>query len=404
MDKITRRAAIGAAMMTAASYRRVMGANSRPRAGIIGLGARGGHAHVPAALELPVDISAVCDVDKPKFDNALSLIHAKGAPPPATYTDYRKILDRGDIDVVFIATPEHWHAIMAVDACKAGKDVYVEKPLAHTPEECMAIVAAARQYNRVVQVGLQQRSMKVYFDALNMLRSGAIGKVEQCETAWGYSGSVMHPPEPATAPPDGFDWDAFQGPAPRHAYQASRQKGWHGYWDYGTGPISDVGVHVMDVARWFLDLDMPQLVQMVALPAPAPEQVPYVVDGIWKYDGALVTYSSRKEDMTDLFWAQEGTLFVNRAVIRTEKFGARNRPGEKKEFKVDDPGFESVKIPNVRNAIVHIQNFLECVQSRKTPNAPPEVGAKSTIACLLGARSIRTGHPCMWDGAAVKDL
>lgn len=402
---VLRRAAV-AASWSAASTHRVLGANDRLRTALIGCGTRGFNALLPASLELKNPFVAVCDVYKPNLDRALSLLHSRGGVDAANYGDYRKILERADIDAVFIATPEHWHAQMAIDACKAGKDVFVEKPLAHTVEECMAIVDAASKYNRIVQVGLQQRSMKIFHEAMAMIKDGLIGRVDRCETAWGFGGGGIRPVDPVTAAPDGLDWEGFQGPAPRRHYQASRQKGWHGYWDYGHGPITDVGVHVMDTARWLLGLGNPLscFASAHTTPEHPPEHVPYVVDGVWRYGQALVTYSSRNEDMTDRFWGERGWLFVNRTFLRTGMFGKRGQPPELKELRIVDPGYESVKIPNVVHTSVHVKNFLDAVRSRSQPSAPPAEAAVSTIACLLGARSMRTGKAYDWDGAKVREL
>jgi predicted dehydrogenase len=270
----------------------------------------------------------------------------------------------------------------------------------------MAIVEAARKYKRIVQVGLQQRSMKIFHDALAMLRDGVIGPVYRCETAWGFGFSPAPAADPVTSPPDGLDWEAFQGPAPRRPYQASRQKGWHGYWDYGHGPITDVGVHVMDVARWFLDAGNPQCCFATAYTPPGllPEHVPSTVEGVWKYGPAVVSYSSRNEDMTDRFWGGKGWLFVNRRYIRTAMYGRRGEMPEVKEVQIADPGYEPVKIPNVVHTTVHVKNFLDAVRERKQPSAPPEEGAASTIACLLAARSLRTGKAYAWDGAKATEL
>jgi predicted dehydrogenase len=402
----TRRALLRVAgAFTAASHRRVLGANDRPRLALIGCGTRGFNALLPATLELKNPFVAVCDVFKPNLDRTLTVLHSRGGVSAAHTGDYRRIVERSDIDVVFIATPEHWHAQMAIDACKAGKDVYVEKPLAHTVEECMAIVEAARKYMRVVQVGLQQRSMKIFHDALAMLKDGVVGEVNRCETAWGFGGRAQ-PSDPIAPPPDGLDWEMFQGPAPRHPYRTSRQKGWHGYWDYGHGLITDVGVHVHDVARWFLGLGNPLSAFASALTPPdyRPELVPNVVEGVWRYAGGLVTYSSRNEDMSVRFWGEKGWLFVNRTAIRTAMFGRRSDLPVVKEQRIVDPGFEHIKIPNVVHTTVHVKNFLDAVLTRTQPSAPPEVGAASTIACLLGGRSLRTGKAYSWDGQRVKEL
>jgi predicted dehydrogenase len=180
--------------------------------------------------------------------------------------------------------------------------------------------------------------------------------------------------------------------------------GWRLCWEYGYGPMTDFGVHLMDVARWFLDLDRPLSAYGVGQKAASPDVVPSIVEGLWKFDCALVTYSSRSEDITNRFWGDRGWLFVNRTFIRAALFSKRGQPPETKEIRVVDPGYESIKIANIANCAVHIKNFLDCVRSRQKPNCDPEIGAKSTIPCLLAAESVRTGKVYAWDGRNVKEL
>jgi predicted dehydrogenase len=385
----------------------VLGANDRVRAALIGCGNRGSGGLLPGALALGVQVAAVCDIYKPHLDRALTVIHSQGGAKPDTYTEYRKVLDRKDIDAVIIATPDHWHAPIAVAACEAGKDVYVEKPLANSIEDCLKIVAAAERTKRIVQVGLQQRSMKIYHDALAMIKDGAIGPVERCSMAWGSSHSETGAPDPVGPPPDGFDWETFQGSAPRRPYRLSRQNSWRNYWEYGSGTVTDFGVHLLDVARWFLALDMAKSCYAAGYSTPgrSPEKIPNAVEAVWKFDGTLVTYSSRHSDMDNTFWGARGTLFVNRGFIRTTMFPERGKRSETKELKVIDPGFESsrLSIPNIGNA-AHVRNFLDCVRSRKKPNADVETAFRSTLPCLLAAQAMRTGRACRWDGNAVREI
>ena len=398
---LSRRGLLGAAPALA------LGANDKIRAALIGCGNRGSGAHAPSALALGVQLAAVCDIDKPHLDRVLTLIHTQGGMKPDTYSDYRRILDRKDIDAVFIATPDHWHAPMAVAACEAGKDVYVEKPLANSIEDCLKIVAAAERYKRVVQVGLQQRSMKIYHEALAMIRDGAIGPVERCSMAWGSGRGGAGAPDPVGPPPDGFDWEAFQGSAPRRPYRPSRQNSWRNYWEYGSGTITDFGVHLLDVARWFLALDMAKSCYAAGYSTPgrSPEKIPDAVEGLWKFDGALVTYSSRHSDMDNTFCGARGTLFVNRTNLRTTLFAERGKRSETKDFKVVEPGFESSsQSPHNIGNIVHVRNFLECMQSRKKPNADTETAFRSTLPCLLAAQAMRTGKACRWEGNAVREI
>lgn len=404
---IDRRQALLAAGLTAASYDRILGANDRVRAGYVGLGNRGHNALLPASMDLRIDIAAVCDVFAPQIDRALTLIHKESGAKPASYTDYHDVFERDDIDVVFLAVPEHWHAKMTIEACEAGKDVYVEKPLAHTVEECLAIVEAVKRTGRVVQVGLQQRSMKIYRDALAQVKQGVIGNVDRCEMAWGSGGGSARPAGPVSDPPDGLDWEAWQGPAPHHPYRESRHRGWHGWWDYGHGQITDLGVHVMDVARWFMGIGAPLSCYAAGYHTAGydvKERVPNVVEALWKADRALVTYSNRLNDMLNRFWGTGGWISVNREYIHTAVIEDRRKPPVITEAEVIEPGYEKTKLRKfVVDTAVHIRNFLDCVRTREEPSANVEESAQSTIACLLAGRAVRTGRPYTWDGRRVVD-
>lgn len=388
--------------LTAASYGRVLGANDRIRTAFVGLGNRGHNALIPAALHLDLDIAAVCDIFAPHLDRALTLINAESGARPDSYADYRLILDRDDIDAVFIAVPEHWHARMVIAACEAKKDVYVEKPLAHTVEECLAIPETAREHERVVQVGLQQRSMKIYRDALEKLNSGVIGPVERCEMVWGSGSASSVPPGPVSEPPDSLDWEAWQGPAPHHPYREARHRRWHRWWDYGHGQLSDLGVHLMDVARWFMGVGAPLTCYAAGYHSDGfdiEERVPNVIDAVWQADGALITYSNKLHDMMNRFWGSGGSLFVNREIIRTTLVDERRRVVDVKEEEVREPGYEDTTVRKfVVDTVVHIQNFVDCIRTREKPNAGPEESAQSTIACLLAARAMRERRLYTWNG------
>jgi len=185
-----------------------------------------------------------------------------GAPPGKTvgYGDFRKLLDRKDIDVVVVATPEHWHGIPMIMACEAGKDVYAEKPISHTVYEGRKMVEAANKHNRVVTCGTQQRSGEHYQKVVEMIRGGRIGKVTFVE-AWLHGGGFTREnrkqtPPPDSDPPPGFDWDFWLGPAPYHHYNRSR-RGFTGFWETGGGETTNWGPHLMDVVHWAMQVDAP---------------------------------------------------------------------------------------------------------------------------------------------------
>jgi predicted dehydrogenase len=278
-----------------------------------------------------------------------------------------------------------------VAACAAGKDVYVEKPLANSIEDCLAIVDAEKKHQRIVQVGVQQRSMQIYFQALEMIRDGKIGPVKRCSMVWSADGKGRRQPEAEGNPPDGLDWEMFQGPAARRPYRPSRQHNWRFYWEYGAGSITDLGVHLFDVTRWFMDLDLPQISFGAGYQSSmeGPEQVPDIIDLTWRFDRFLASFSGQRGEMANIFCGELGFLSVNRSVLRVNLFPA---PGNPPRQAIEVKGMEA-------GAAVgpHMRNFLDCVRSRRKPNADAEIGCKSTIPCLLAAMSVRSGKTYRFD-------
>jgi predicted dehydrogenase len=295
---------------------------------------------------------------------------------------------------------------IAVDACRAGKDVFVEKPVSNRIDECLLLADTVRQTSRILQVGLQQRSMKIYRDALAMIEEGLIGKVQRAVMTWG-SNSILQARsgDEVTTPPEGFDWEMFQGHAPRRPYRPSRQRNWRAYPEYGMGSLTDFGVHVMDVTRWFLKAGPPLASAGVGMRSAARtrEQVVDIAEMSWKFDGFVATYALR-DDMWNHFYGERGIVSVNRSLLRSTLFGSRNAKPEVKEARVIDPGFENLTPrPNAGDA-VHVRNFLDCVRSRQKPNADAESAGQSTIVCLLAAQSIETGKTYRWDGKKATEL
>ena len=225
-----------------------IGANNRVRIAVIGSGTRGAMVGGFFLQHPDAQIVAACDVSKTRLDPTLErFTKAQPAVKIEAYEDYRRILDRQDVDAVLVATPDHWHAAMVVDACAAGKDVYVEKPLSNTIERAWTAVEAARKHNRIVQMGVQQRQGEAFKEAAEIVQQGTLGKVSH--VALQFPGGYGQPPEPTTAPPTGLNWEMFQGPAPRHPFKPSRLR-WRAFYDYGGGLVTDWGVHLVDVAHW----------------------------------------------------------------------------------------------------------------------------------------------------------
>jgi predicted dehydrogenase len=407
MDKQSRRVLLkgSAAAMTAFSTpRSLLGANDRIVFGVIGCGGRG--RHIMAALKTHSNcaIAAVCDVYKPNLQKAES---AAGSGVES-YGDYRRILDRKDIDAVVIATPDHWHGPITVQACGAGKDVYVEKPLASNIEDGQKMVEAARKYRRVVQVGLQQRSMTHYQEACKLVQGGLLGPITHAFfTAQAYP---IIPAEPPQSPPPDLDWEMFQGPAPRRPYTPTRQRSWRTYWEYSGGLTTDWGVHMTDVVHWYLGVDAPRKAAAVAaiLKRPPDDRVPDTISAAWTYDKFIMSFSnwtpasSEDEEFGNYFWSERGLLFVNRS-------GYWARPTFPRRHEPQAPAFESVRVvapddyPSISTSLrIHVGNLLECIASRQKPSSDVEIGFHSTLPTLLAVLSMRQGKIFVWDGKAAR--
>ncbi len=383
----------GAAAATVLSYRRILGAADTVNAALIGCGGRGMGALFPGAVLQPeIRFVAAADVFQSNLDKGLSQMAAQGFHATG-YGDFRRVLERRDVDVVFVATPDHWHAPITVAACQAGKDVYVEKPLANNLADCLTVVDAAAKYRRIVQVGLQQRSMKIFQEGLRLLKEGAIGRVRRGVIDWGGEGGGGRGGQERTTVPEGLDWEMFQGPAPRRPYVSSRQTNWRSYWDYGSGSITDLAVHMLDVFHWFIGADTPGLIfgAGYSMPGRSPERVPEYFDLIWRYDQQLLTYSSHNVDQWGIyFWGDTGVLHVNRSVVRVRPLGkAGATPVELKDT-----------YTTKESEGPHIRNFLDCVRSRQKPNCDAETGYRSTAPGLIAALSVRTGKSYRWDGVS----
>lgn len=379
--------------------RTVLGANDRISIGMIGAGRRANVLHATGfSQHADCAITAVCD----PFRTNLAALAAKLGKVD-TYGDYRRILDRKDIDAVVIAAPDHWHAPMTIDAIAAGKDIYLEKPVSNAIEPALRAVAAVGKSDRVVQVGLMQRHITHFIECAKMIRDGAIGQVTQTMLFW--EGFYTSAPEPAQAPPADLDWNMFQGPAEHRAYKPSRQKTWRSYYDYGGGLITDQGVHVADVVHWYLNPEPPRLAagaaQYAAVACPEKDQVPDQFSVSWKYDKFVMSFTNSAMPASDYsaqgtcFYGTEGVLLVNRA-------GYQLRP-VKKNGGVERKSF-AVKNSTTQGTLAHTRDFLDCVKSRRKPLVDIQTGFESTLPLLLAVLAVRQGKAISWDGKAAKGV
>jgi predicted dehydrogenase len=407
---------------TALAANRVPGANERIRLGFIGLGNRGDQVLDAFLGHRDALVTAVCDIHQPYLDFAAH----KAGTRPRQFRDYRRLLDQGDVDAVVICTPDHWHALQTIHACQAGKDVYVEKPLSLCVAEGRRMVEAARRHRRVTQVGLFRRSSDFVREACEFVRGGGIGKVTvarafHIQNEW--PRGIGDPPD--GRPPEGFDWDAWLGPAPRRPYNRNRAfYRFRWFYDSSGGQLTNFGVHYLDVIHWALGQDAPRAVTAMGGKYALEDnrEVPDTLEVIWQYPGdTLVTFSQfnataapaglRGGDVE--FRGALGTLYLQGSgyevvpdSLTAHEFPARTPLDRNLERDYRTGSRPRIRPRQARGAgptaatAAHARNFLDCVRSRRRCNSDIESGHRSTTAALVGNVAHRTRTYLEWDGRA----
>ena len=378
---------------------------------VVGCGGRGTTVNALFRRHADCEFVAACDVRRSRLDTLLKKLPGK----VDGYGDYRRILDRKDIDALLVATPDHWHSPITVAACEAGKDVYVEKPLTNTIEAGQKMVRAAREHKRVVQMGTQQRSNAHFQEAGKLVQDGYIGKVSQCVVC--QSGAYGRPIRPAEDPPADLDWEMFQGAAPRRPYSPSRL-GWRAFYAYGGGLVTDWGVHHTDIVMMYMKSDSKEPLltsasaQYVSYP-PDLEQVPDAFSCSWQYGDFVMSFTnvvlpgSEVNGQGNWFFGSRGVLHVNRSgyevypsPVRANVRGGPQMP----------PPIEARKIAvaedyeNAPDTTAHARNFLDCVKSRMRPVSDVEVGFNSTLPTLIALLAIQQGKTFAWDGSSARPV
>jgi predicted dehydrogenase len=358
------------------------------RIGSIGIANQGtGNTRIHAR-----NVVAVCDVDKRHLAKAVQLVEQGGSKSPMATTDYRRLLENKDVDAVVITTPDHWHALMAVDACNAGKDVYCEKPLTLTIAEGRAIVNAARRNKRIVQTGSQQRSDERFRRACEYVRSGRLGKIKEVRV--GIPGpnwiARAKKPVPDSAPPAELDFDTWLGPAPKVPYNEKRVHYlFRFFWDYSGGQVTNFGAHHLDITQWALGMDEsgPTTIEGTATyHKDRWFETPEKCSITYTYPNGVKVICANGQKGGCTFVGEKGTIFVDRGKITSD-------PKELLEEPLKDT---DVKLYASKN---HHQNWLECIRSRKLPICDAEIGHRSATVCHLGNIAIRTGRKITWDPA-----
>jgi predicted dehydrogenase len=377
--------AAGAAVLKAAPSERV-------RVATIGVRNQGKVLSAGLASLGDVEVVALCDVDESLRPAAVRAVSEITGRVPRFESDFRRILDDRSIDAVVIATPDHWHALMTVLACDAGKDVYVEKPVSHNVREGEQMIAAARRHGRVVQSGLQQRSGKHFQTAVEFVKSGRLGAVHLAK-AW-----TVHRRKPIGRKrdgeaPEGVNYDLWLGPAPLRPFNANRfHYNWHWFWDYGTGELGNWGCHMLDVARWGLGVDLPTRVSAAGgrFHFDDDQETPDTLMVQYGYPNATIVWEHRLWSTHGLegrsaaaaFYGDAGTLVVDRG-----------------GWKVYDQS-ETVASDTSEQPIAHLRNFIDCVKTRSRPSADIETGHVSSALCHLGNIAYRLGREIMLDPAS----
>lgn len=349
-------------------FARTVGANDKINVALIGCKNMGWADLSDFLLHPEVDCVALCDIDRNILGEKALELEKLRDKKASLYSDYRKLLDRKDIDAVIIGTPDHWHCLQMVDACAAGKDVYVEKPIANSIAECDAMVAAAKKYNRVVQVGQQQRSGNHWHEMKRYIDSGKLGKIARVNVWANFNYATILNPVPDGAVPAGVDFETWLGPAPKRTFNEKRFHGlWRMFWDYGGGLMTDWGVHLMDMALWGMNVKgMPNRVISSGGNFAYPDNYAETFDTlsvIYEFDDFLIQWSNIAGTETGLYGRNYGVEFKG-----TNGTLVANR--ESWEVYPEQNKIEAIKsMPNYQDHKDHVTNFLNCMKSREMNTA-----------------------------------
>jgi predicted dehydrogenase len=400
--------AVGAMAISARSYAAILGANDRIRVGIVGVNGRG-QAHMSAFSKQPnVQVTHFADVDSAVLAKRAGEFAQRHGSKVETVGDYRRLLDNKAVDVITVATPDHWHAKVAIDAMNAGRNVYIEKPIGIAPAEGEALIAAQKRTGRVLQVGNQQRSSGETRQLLELIRAGELGDIYEAQT-WYANNRKSIGKGQIVPPPPNLDWNMWQGPRPRGPYRSNLvHYNWHWFWKYGTGETCNNAMHELDVARWLMGLTFPSTVTARG------DRRFYRGDDWEMYDTLALTLGY--EDGRTIRWDGEscngmlrygrgrGTLLLGTkgsAVVDRNGFELYDLAG--KQLRVVKAAAESETTGTVGEGaldIYHTANFLGVVRgTERSLNSPIQEGHISTTLCHLGNIAYRTGGAITTDPA-----
>ncbi|MBI4911009.1 MAG: Gfo/Idh/MocA family oxidoreductase [Acidobacteria bacterium] len=399
IDNTSRRIFLAAA--TALPATRVHGANTRIRIGVVGTGGRGQWLMKALAKTVPEEfqIVAVCDVYDVRRAQAAQL----GGPGVEQYLDYRQLIARSDVDAVIVATPDHWHSAVAVDAMNAGKDVYIEKPMVHYPKDGLAIIKAARANKRVVQVGMQGRMLPQFTEAKRRyIDSGVMGKVGVARTWYNSnSGYVLKPPSGFDRKPDGLDWERWTGPGPKVPWNPGIYFSPYKWLHYDGGMIMGIGIHVIDSAHHWLSLRQPAaaIASGGIYHFKDGRDTPDVIHCVLEYPQEVsLTFSAECLTATGVSTSAGVELRGTGGVLMGERY-APDAGYTYTPYKQRSPEPAAKVAVPAANAELILKNWLECIRDRKRTVANEEEGYFSAMACFLANQAYRTRARVAWDKA-----
>ncbi len=392
--KCTRRVFLATASSAAVGTRlaasSLQSASNRVRIGVIGTGGRARGLMTQLKTIAGAEMTAVCDVYEPRLLQAADIVGAHALK----VSDYRRILDNREIDAVLIGAPDHWHKRMALDAVAAGKDVYVEKPIAHTIEEGVEMVRAIEASKQIVQTGTQQRSWDHWILGKQIVDSGKLGQITFVHTYW-----YQHARAGSYAPVslEKLDWKAWLGSAPDQPFRPERFYQWRHFWDFGGGCLTDLMTHWIDVVHWYMNVEGP----IAAFSAghnysikiwEAPDTVSTTLEFPDNFTCAyLGTYVSRVDDGGLEFRGEKGTLKIDRARLAFYRDDAAYAAGS------NTPEPEIFVRSSGDGSVSHLQNWIDCIRSRKTPNSSIRIGHQAARTAHIANAALRAGHVVRWN-------
>jgi predicted dehydrogenase len=395
---------------------RVAAAAEKPkRVGLIGCGWYGKCDLLRLIQVAPVEVVSLCDVEKGLLSEAVEIVASRQASKkkPRTYGDYRKMLAEKDLDIVLIATPDHWHALPMIAAVKAGADVYVQKPISVDVVEGQAMVAAARKYKRVVQVGVQRRSTPHLVEARDtILRPGELGKIALVEIYCYYHMRARENP-PDTDPPESLDWEMWTGPAPMRPYNSLAHPGrWRSFMEYSNGIVGDMCIHMFDMVRWMLGLGWPKRIGStggILVDKASKANISDTQLATFDFGDLTVVWQHRTWGQTPdpkypwgaTFYGDKGTLKASVMSYDFEPWGRGEKVHKDVTYELEqypedktEPRLERHCAPAIRH---HMLDLLGAIASRGRPVADIEEGYISTASCILANLAMDLGRTVTWD-------